>query len=75
MRIINIYISEKNNIISTIYGNNLPKTIHDLLSKKRYDFYKSNEIVKIIRIPYKNNIIIDKLFKKDIDKVITYLFE
>jgi len=73
MRVIKLYLSIKNNIISTIYGNKLPNTINELLIFRRYDFYKSNEIIKILRVPYKNNIILDKLFKKDIKKVISYL--
>lgn len=73
MRIINTYILKNKNIISTIYGNKLPKTIYQLLSFHRYDFYKSNEIVKIIHVPYQNNLIIDKYFRKDINKVISYL--
>jgi hypothetical protein len=72
MRIINRYFLKNKNIISTIYGNKLPKTIYELLTMKRYDFYKSNEIVKIIRLPYRNNFIIDKFFRKDINKVISY---
>lgn len=73
MHIINKYILKNKNIISTIYGNKLPKTIYQLLSFHRYDFYKSNEIVKIIRVPYRNNLIIDKFFRKDINKVYSYL--
>ena len=71
MRIINKYILNKN-IISTIYGNKLPKTIYELLTMKRYDFYKSNEIVKIISVQYRNNLVINKYFRKDINKVISY---
>jgi len=70
MRIINTYFSSKKNIISTIYGNKLPKTIYQLLTLQRYDFYKTNEIVKIIYVPYRNNLIIDKYFRKDINKII-----
>ncbi len=73
MRIIHKYILKNKNIISTIYGNKLPKTIYELLTFQRYDFYKSNEIVKIIRVAYRNNLIIDKYFRKDINKVYSYL--
>ena len=73
MRLINVYILKNKNIISTTYGNKLPKTINELLTFPRYDFYKSNEIIKIIRVKYKNNLIIDKYFRKDINKVYSYL--